>query len=271
MLNYKAGVILLKYRIGIVAALFGLTRETLRNYERAELIISHRDPNSTYRYYDLETVRKLIGIRSMRNQGFSIEELKMVYTDVSMEELHTLMKTKIKLYEQKILYAQATYTQLKWIEAQYQCLGNNQIIQLQDSPELYIRPYTENRLLQIAGANAELMKWTQNLFLVQNYRRFSDDFMESYSAFAVTPAIATLLDLHIDKHVQYQKSMHCVSVLCERKPEHTPFAHILEQVTSYMHQENLRQSGNAFSLTIFAHHENGRKHSYIKLYIPISD
>ena len=73
------------YKIGKVSKLFGVSCETIRNYEKTGLIRSTTPPDSSVRYYDIDNVRKLVGIRTMRNQGFSVSELEQVYSDMSLE------------------------------------------------------------------------------------------------------------------------------------------------------------------------------------------
>ena len=82
------------YKIGKVSKLFGVSCETIRNYEKTGLIRSTTPPDSSVRYYDIDNVRKLVGIRTMRNQGFSVSELEQVYSDMSLEEYDELMRQK---------------------------------------------------------------------------------------------------------------------------------------------------------------------------------
>ena len=89
------------YRIGEVSELIGVSNETLRNYERAGIICSHRKEGSNIRYYDIETISKLIGIRTRRNEGFSMEELQRVYTDITGEDYEALLREKIDRMEQE--------------------------------------------------------------------------------------------------------------------------------------------------------------------------
>ena len=83
------------YKIGKVSKLFGVSCETIRNYEKTGLIRSTMPPDSSVRYYDIDNVRKLVGIRTMRNQGFSVSELEQVYYDMYIEEYDELMRQKI--------------------------------------------------------------------------------------------------------------------------------------------------------------------------------
>ena len=76
------------YKIGDVSALFGLSNETLWNYERAGLICPQKREDSYFRCYDIDTVTKLMGIRMYRNEGYSLKELQRIYEDIGAAEYH---------------------------------------------------------------------------------------------------------------------------------------------------------------------------------------
>ena len=75
-------------RIGELAKRSGLTRDTIRFYERNGLIGSARENSSTnqYRSYDSENLERLAMIREAQNAGFSLAEL--IYLFESMEGSH---------------------------------------------------------------------------------------------------------------------------------------------------------------------------------------
>ena len=64
----------MKYRIGEVAQLFGLTKGGVRYLEDRGFIHSLRDENNSYRYYDRKQVTAIKKIRHYQALGFSLEE-----------------------------------------------------------------------------------------------------------------------------------------------------------------------------------------------------
>lgn len=109
---------IMRYRIGEVSELIGVSNEALRNYERAGIIQSWRTEGSNIRYYDIETISKLIGIRSRRNEGFGIKEIQRIYTDISGEEYHALVKEKIAGMERELALRQLYLQRMRWMEEQ---------------------------------------------------------------------------------------------------------------------------------------------------------
>lgn len=64
----------MRYRIGEVAQLFGLTKGGVRYLEQRGFIHSCRDENNSYRYYDRVQVTAIKKIRFYQALGFSLEE-----------------------------------------------------------------------------------------------------------------------------------------------------------------------------------------------------
>ena len=65
------------YRSGEVAALFGISSDTLRYYERMGLLSARRSMNR-YREYSSETVGRIRLIRAALAVGFTVKELRRI-------------------------------------------------------------------------------------------------------------------------------------------------------------------------------------------------
>ncbi len=92
----------MKYLLGTVAHILGVTKGTVRNYEKLGLIQSERDPQNNYRYYRFEDVDELRKIRSFRNMGFSLEEIRELMAGGDLETIEReLAHKKKELAEEK--------------------------------------------------------------------------------------------------------------------------------------------------------------------------
>lgn len=78
-------------RIGALSALTGLSRDTLRFYERQGLIQSlpSAEPSNTYRDYPDETAERLRMITDARDAGLSIADLKTLLDWMETGDLGT--------------------------------------------------------------------------------------------------------------------------------------------------------------------------------------
>lgn len=78
----------MKYRIGEFSALSKVSERTLRYYDRIGLLRpADVDVWNRYRYYSAEQLGSIQTIISYRKAGFSIEEIRMILSGCSVEDL----------------------------------------------------------------------------------------------------------------------------------------------------------------------------------------
>lgn len=93
-------------KIGDFASLFNVSVKTIRYYESIGLIIpKYVNVYTGYRYYDEDNIYTMQDIISLKNMGFSLEEIKYFNKDK--------IKAKINNYEQEILNLQSKIKILK--------------------------------------------------------------------------------------------------------------------------------------------------------------
>ena len=73
-----------KLKIGEFSQMMQVTVKTLRHYEQKGLLLPDEvDEWTGYRYYSLDQMQKLQSIRDLQRLGFSLDEIKDLYDDVS--------------------------------------------------------------------------------------------------------------------------------------------------------------------------------------------
>ena len=102
-------------RIGALSALTGLSRDTLRFYEREGLIHSEpsKEPTNTYRHYPDDSAQRLRMITDARDAGLSIADLKtlldfMETGDLGAFDLDAYLDDRIAKLEHVIATAERT-------------------------------------------------------------------------------------------------------------------------------------------------------------------
>lgn len=86
----------MEYRIGEIAALFGLSKEAIRHYERLHIIEARRNPHNNYRFYDEDTVNTLRIVRSYRSLNFSLDETVSLINALDKEDMFDELNRKEK-------------------------------------------------------------------------------------------------------------------------------------------------------------------------------
>ena len=107
-------------RIGELAKKSGLSRDTIRFYERNGLITSYasQDPQNTYRHYPDSLLEDLEMIAAARNVGFSIPDLQVFLgANQDLQADDVFLDQKITELEQKLKQTRSLLAVLKQTRA----------------------------------------------------------------------------------------------------------------------------------------------------------
>ena len=102
----------MKISISALSDAYGLTPEALRYYEEKGLLTPARAASSGFRKYSLEDVKRLGIIKSLQRQGFSLEEIRSVLTGCTLGDLTAMMDEKREQMREQITQASAIYNRL---------------------------------------------------------------------------------------------------------------------------------------------------------------
>lgn len=127
----------MKYRIGEVARILGISTDLLRYYEKKGVVTPEKDSSNDYRYYDSWDINFLVDCLWFKNFGFSIEQIADMVKIHGADELGALFLDKeeelrrtIKRCELLLLRSERYRCDLsKTKDLLYRCC-------VEDSPEL---------------------------------------------------------------------------------------------------------------------------------------
>jgi DNA-binding transcriptional MerR regulator len=83
-----------KFLIGELSKLFNISSDTLRHYDKIDLLKPHYDNKNDYRYYSIRDFFKLSRILFLKNLDISLEEIKKYMGNKNAENLLNLLKKK---------------------------------------------------------------------------------------------------------------------------------------------------------------------------------
>lgn len=84
----------MKYKIGDVARILGISPDLLRYYEKKGVVTPEKDKYTDYRYYEAWDINYLIDCIWFKNFGFSIEQIADMVHSPSIGELADLFEYK---------------------------------------------------------------------------------------------------------------------------------------------------------------------------------
>lgn len=93
----------MKYKIGEIAKLFGMTTEGIRYYEDSGIVTPKKQEDSNVRYYDVWDIHMLIRVRTYRQIGFSLAEVSNLINHQESIDMAKVLTEKEKDIEADII------------------------------------------------------------------------------------------------------------------------------------------------------------------------
>ncbi|TLD01602.1 MerR family transcriptional regulator [Robinsoniella peoriensis] len=82
------------YNPGVLYNSLGITRETLRYYEKQGLICPNKDRKSSYREFTILDIFRLMAIDYYKKHGFAIGEIKELINQDDISQVHEIFSRK---------------------------------------------------------------------------------------------------------------------------------------------------------------------------------
>ena len=92
------------YTIGELAKILGVTAETIRYYERKNIIQPIHNEESGYRYYTAWDLHVLIRARCYLGFGLTIDETALLLKRESVDEIDDTLKKQEDIIQNNIIY-----------------------------------------------------------------------------------------------------------------------------------------------------------------------
>lgn len=83
-----------KFLIGELAKMFNISTDTLRHYDKKDLLKPEHDLENNYRYYDITGMFKLSRILFLKNLGISLDDIKDYMKNKNADRLFNMLKKK---------------------------------------------------------------------------------------------------------------------------------------------------------------------------------
>ena len=84
----------MRYKIGDVAKILGISPDLLRYYEKKGVVKPVKDQNNDYRYYEPWDINFLIDCLWYKNFGFGIEQVAQIVNKSNYEDIVSMMEEK---------------------------------------------------------------------------------------------------------------------------------------------------------------------------------
>ena len=103
----------MRYRIGDVARMLGISADLLRYYEKKGVVHPHKDAQNNYRYYEAWDISTLIECLWFKNFDFGMEEIAHIVSGDDYDALSQRMEDKAEELEKSIRRQQLLLRQMR--------------------------------------------------------------------------------------------------------------------------------------------------------------
>lgn len=265
-----------KYLIGDVANLMGLSRDTLRYYEKRGILSSQRGDNG-YRYYTDQDISRLITILYQRKMDIRLSDMEALRSsENSIDDLTAIMDNRLKEEEQAIRLHQQNIARLQMTRKDCEDIRRNLgQISLQDFPAAYIIvPHTDlpESIEQWFGYSSRYpgldMMYTFSEF---TWSRTDDTISTEHknSQLVLYEDLKDYVDYPITKDTpRTQSSMLCVSTCCACSSI-VPSSEDLLPLILWAEKQGFLVSRHFYSTYACHGRMDGMDTCFVRIYIPV--
>lgn len=261
------------YSIGEVSGRLGLSRDTIRFYEKKGMIHPVKLENG-YRSYTYEDVRKLLSIMFYRRLNFSLEDINCILYKSSFHSYCSMIQEKITEEKHQLIQHRQSLIHLKHLQQLYQdveqYLNNYDIRPLQ--------PYYQ----MANNCLINKMSISDLCYIYQEYQVKEQSAIQTEEYFMLSADTAAIMNMeHLLKDCPTIQHERCVYTIIESNSP-IPQPHAIVNAANWAKEQGYCLSGMAYSgyLLSCAFSDKTNKNEktngdepiyYIELYLPIKN
>ena len=270
----------MKYKIGTVAKLLGVSPEALRLYEREGILVSQRDEGeSGYRTYSRLDITALLRARSYHQYGFSLRETEALINTDDVAFVERAYRLRGEALKAEIRRKQQILDYLGRISALLERLPEELwTVRMENSPGIYRLEFMKGEELILSPEEMELFsQWVALApftFPSQRncWRSLEEGRDESFSALGVMEEDAEALGLPAPLGGgTYCPPVRSLYTVVEISEENASCVRYLSHVRDYVHEHNLTVTGDPICRTFLSMNKRENYRRFRQIWIPVAE
>lgn len=269
----------MKYCIGEFSSLLGISKDTLRLYEKHNIVKPVKDRNNRYRYFNDLDARDLLMSRWYRSLRIPLQEVAGLVKDSSLGGImEKIQDSKLNL-EEEIRKSTMLLNKIEELNEEIQELETSLYrCDVRRIPGLYrIKQTNKDSLLKHEGLEGTVNAWMDMLpytfycFRIENEDVLAPDanILDYSWGLTLTDDDVRRLGVEIGGHAEYIAPCICVSAAV-MSPYGGYFTRdSLQFMFDYIRDHHYSLSGHITGKLILTENAGGRKRSYLRVNIPI--
>lgn len=274
---YEVGF--MKYKIGTVSSLLGISSEAIRLYERTGVIKTVRDEVSGYRFLGHLDITALFRARTYRQYGFSLNETEQLLNAETLTDIRKSMTLRREDLEKEICRKQLMLGYLDELRTVIDSIEEQENrCRIVTGPHLLLLPFMHNSELLLSKKESGLFEtwadYTPFVFMSHrtDYKALLRGEQNMFTSLAIEKRYAELLEMPVkDEHISEIPSRRCVYTIVREDGfghnEKKCLAHALE----YIEENQLVVTGDPVTRTFIAHKVKDDYIRYREVWFPIAE
>ncbi len=269
-----------RYLIGDVASLMGMSRDTLRHYEKRGLVTARKADNG-YRYYTEEDISRLISILYQRKMDIGLDDIAALWNEQNHEDsarlLSSIISQRLEEEEAAILQHKRTIARLRMSQKDCENIrkytGKVIVCSMPDSyiidPDLNFHDGIE-QWFQYAKEHAGM----ETMYLFDRYEitpEAADHISLNYqnSQLLLHKDMAAYTDYPITQDISHTTpGIRYLSAFCASEDRIPPFR-VVQSMTEYAKENSLTVKPQLFSTFLMQGIRKQQLCYYLQLFLPI--
>lgn len=157
------------FKIGEISKVLGVTPESIRRYEKANLVKAIKDEKTGYRYFDLCSFNILSRIRFYRKCGFTLNECHDLLHAKKTKDIPPFFNQRVQELETEIKFKQKSILRLNELTQTLEDIPKSlNTFQHVQSPDFYYVPYSTNGVIKAETLHKQLILDFMDLMPLSN-------------------------------------------------------------------------------------------------------
>lgn len=267
----------MKYKIGEVAHMLGITPEAIRYYEAQGLITPIKSEKSNYRYYSKWDIELLIRARCIRSYGYPIAETVEILNSCELPDVSARLQQREADIQREIVWNLNLLRRLRESnENIMECENFMGKYRIEYRPAMY---RLENQVCYELNTSPEMKKVTRQwidmvpfifasaYFTKEEYEKGGDRFTFGQ---AIEEKYADFFDIKESKYVSYVSSIPCVYTVIGSNSDILLTPKRMEPAVEYMNSQGLELKGDIITRIPIMRKKDGRYFNYHQVWLPIN-
>ncbi|WP_018753231.1 MerR family transcriptional regulator [Paenibacillus sanguinis] len=270
----------MNYCIGEFSSLLGISRDTLRLYEKHDIVKPMKDEHNNYRYFSDLDARDMLMSRWYRSLQIPLQDVAQLIKESPMEKILASVEQSRNQLAEDIRRSTMLLGKLDELAKEIQDIeGSLWQCKLKARPGLYrIQQTDKNNLLDTKGIEEvinTLMEWlpyTFYCFCIERETFISESFSLDYGwGLTISEEDVKLLNIELEKRMlEYIPPSACLSaVILSPSQEHFT-KDILQFMIDALEEQELTVAGDVTGRLMFTEKRDGVKRSYLEILIPVN-